>query len=266
MGFFKNVFGSKEIVVDPEDLTLPDEIPTNQPGLSLKKGAAGTEVEIEIVGESFRAANVAAVAKAAEGKRFDIYLINEPTNQYDKNAVAVFAANLHIGYIGKPANKQWFKWVNEATERKELLWGTARAVSREGAANTGIFGSIYMPKAGQDMGDLIPMQMKDTEIQKAAKKVIAFSNTTQEPETLAKVRSTTKKAVATIAPLAAHAKWVQANPEGQDTSLWDEVADLCDQIYDNASEAAYATDAFDVDALGSVQELAELLHKHFPES
>lgn len=105
-----------------------------------------------------------------------------------------------------------------------------------------------------------------TEIQKAAKKVIAFSNTTQEPETLAKVRSTTKKAVATIAPLAAHAKWVQANPEGQDTSLWDEVADLCDQIYDNASEAAYATDAFDVDALGSVQELAELLHKHFPES
>ena len=130
MGFFKKVFGPREIVIDPADLRIPEEVATDKPGLTLKKAPVGQPIEIEIVGESFRAANIAAVAKVASGNEFDIYIIPEPMNQYDKKAVAVYAANIHVGYIAKPDNKQWFKWVNEATERGELLWGIGLAISR----------------------------------------------------------------------------------------------------------------------------------------
>ena len=259
MGFFKKVFASKEIVVDPEDLTLPEEIPTDKPGLTLNKAKGQQQVDIDIVGESFRAANVAAVAKAAEGKRFDIYLLNEPTNQYDKNAVAVFAGNLHVGYIGKPANKQWFKWVNEALARRELLWGTAKAVSREGTANTGIFGSIYMPKAGQDAEALIPQKMTDAQLTKAIEKVITLFNACDEPETVAQLKSLCKKAVGVATPLAAHAKWVEENPEGQDADKWSDVMSACEDVFNNASEATYVSDEGDVDAVGGIQELADLV-------
>lgn len=131
MGIIRKLFTQKEVVADPADLLLPNVIPTSILGLSLKKAAGVQNVNISIVGESFRAANVAAVAKAAEGKLFDIYLIAEPTNQHDKNAVAVYAANLHVGYIGKPDSKQWFKWVNEAFQRGELLVELGSAVISE---------------------------------------------------------------------------------------------------------------------------------------
>ena len=129
MGFLKKLFAAKELVVDPADLVLPEVIPTSKQDLSLRKASAGQLVDINIVGESFRLANIEAVAKAAAGKRFEIYLVAELTNQHDKNAIAVYAANLHIGYIGKPANKQWAKWVSEALQRGELLWGTAKAIT-----------------------------------------------------------------------------------------------------------------------------------------
>jgi hypothetical protein len=264
MGFFKKVFASKEIVVDPEDLRLPSEIPTDKLGLTLKKSKGQHQVDIDIVGESFRAANVAAVAKAAEGKRFDIYLLNEPRNQYDKNAVAVMAAGLHVGYIGKPANKQWFKRVNEALAREELLWGTARAVSREGTSNTGIFGSIYMPKVGQDTDALIPRKMTNVALAKAIERSLSLSDSSDEPETVAQLKALCKKAEGVAKPLAAHAKWVEANPEGQDADKWEEVLSACEDIFNNASEAAYASDEVDLDALGGIQELADLVRDMKP--
>ena len=66
MGFLKNLFTAKEIFIDPADFRIPDEVATDKPGLSLKKAPVGQPIEIEIVGESFRAANIAAVAKAAD--------------------------------------------------------------------------------------------------------------------------------------------------------------------------------------------------------
>ena len=261
MGFFKKMFGSSQVVADPENLTLPDEIPTDQAGLTLKKGQGEERIEIDIVGESFRAANVKAVATVAAGQEFDIYLVNEPTNQYDKNAVAVFAANLHVGYIGKPDNKAWFKRVNEALERQELLWGRARAISREGTANTGIFGFIYMPRVGKDIEDLIPKQLTDAAISKAIDKVIDLFNSCEEPETVAKARALAKKAVTASAPLAAHALWVEENPEGQDVDQWDEIRSLCDDILDNASETAYISDPYDVDIVGGIEGLADFLNQ-----
>lgn len=257
MGFLKKVFGSKELVVDPADLSLPDVIPTDKPGLSVRKASGTKPVPIEIVGESFRPKNVAAVAAAASGNSFDIYLVPEPTNQYDKRAVAVFAANLHIGYIAKPANKQWFKWVNEALEREEVLWGTAKAVSRQGTANTGIFGSIYMPASGREAESLIAQRMTDSSLKKSVEKVIALANASQEPDTIAQLKSLAKKAVAVATPFAAHAKWVLENSEGQDLETWDKIMSACEEVFDSASDAAYAVDADDVDIIGGIESLVE---------
>ena len=242
--------------IDPEDLTLPDEIPTDKPGLTLKKAQGQERVDINIVGESFRTYSVNAVAKASEGKEFDMYLVAEPTNQYDKNAVAVFVANLQVGYIGKPDNKKWFTWVNEATGRGELLWGRGKAISREGTANTGIFGYINMPRQGKDIEDLIPKKLTPAEIAKAAGKVIDLSNIADDPETLGQLKSLCKKAVVAATPLAAHALWVEANPESQDLDKWSEIQSLCDDVLDTASEAAYATEPEDVDIVGVIEDLA----------
>lgn len=259
VGFLKKVFGLEEVAIDPADLFIPEDIQTDMPGVSLKKAPQGQLVEIEIVGESFRAANIAAVAKAAEGKQFNIYLVPEPTNQYDKKAVAVYAATLHVGYIAKPGNKQWFKWVNEALERKELLWGMGKAVSGQGTSNTGIFGSIYMPKVGREVEELIPQKLSESAIKKQAEKIITLSNTSVEPETVTQLKSLCKKAVTVASPLAAHAKWVEGNPEGQDLDKWSEIMSACDDIFDGFSDAAYASDEFDVDIVGRLEALAELV-------
>jgi hypothetical protein len=245
--------------INPADMILPDVIPTGREGLSLRKANGEMLVDINIVGESFRIANIAAVAKAANGQRFEIYLVAEPTNQYDENAVAVYAANLHIGYIGKPANKQWAKWVSEALQRGELLWGTAKAITRTGADNTGIFGGIYMPKLSDDLDSITSAKLTDLALGKAIDKVVALSNTSHEPETVAQLRSLSKKAAAVARPLAAHALWVQKTPVGQDEPKWNEVLSSCQEIFDNASAVVYATDEDDVDMLSGIEELADLV-------
>lgn len=261
MGFFKKVFGTKEILIDPADLRIPDVVTTDKPGLTLRKAPVGQPIDIQIVGESFRAANIAAVAKAAAGNEFDIYIIPEPLNQYDKKAVAVYAANIHVGYIAKPDNKQWFKWVNEAIERGELLWGIGRAVSRSGTSNTGVFGSIYMPKVSREADELIAQKLTGAALAKAIEKVITLSNGCIEPETVTQLKSLAKKAVAVATPFAAHAKWVAENPEGQIVEVWEEIQSVCDDIFDAFGEAAYATEDFDLDVVGNIESLASLLEE-----
>lgn len=262
MGILKGIFGSKAVVVDPNDLRLPEQISTSKSGLTLTKAKGVQQVDINIVGESHRAANVKAVAAAASGQPFDIYLVAEPTNQYDKKAVAVYAANVHVGYIGAPANKQWFKWVNEALERKELLWGEGRAITRKGTDNTGIFGFIFMPRASEAFGNVVPQKLTDSAIAKAIEKVTALANKNDEPETLAQLKSFTKKCLSVASPIAAHAKWVDVNPNEHSENVrdqWMEVLSACESIYENAENASYATDAYEIDASGSLEELVEAL-------
>lgn len=136
--------GKPPLVVDPKDLRLPKAVPTTTPGVMLTRAKGSQNVDIDIVGESFRAEAVAAVATAAAGKWFDIYLMNDPNNQYDKNAVAVFAGGLQVGYLAKSESKKWSTRVNAALGRNELITGEAHAVSKNG--NTGIFGYIYFGK------------------------------------------------------------------------------------------------------------------------
>ena len=60
-------------------------------------------------------------------------------------------------------------------------------------------------------------------------------------------------------PFAAHAKWVMENPDGQNVETWEEIQSACDDIFDAFSEAAYATEDFDLDVVGNIESLASLL-------
>ena len=257
MGIFKRLFGAKPIVVDPADLTLPEVIPTDKQGIVLKKAPGDQRVDIDIVGESFRPQNVAAVAAAAQGKRFDIYLLAEPNNPHDKQAVAVVSANVILGYIAKPANKQWFARVGEAFMQGQLLWGTATIASRPGTTNMGVFGYIYMPRVGKQMEEIIAQQLTDTALAKAIEKMVTLANASIEPDTVGQVRSLAKKASAAAAPLAAHAKWVEEQDEANEQ--WLEVLSLCDSIFEDATHAAYITDAMEINIVGPIEALAEAL-------
>ncbi len=112
----------------------------------LTRAPGGQKVDIDIVGESFRAENVTAVATAAAGKWFGIYLVADPSNKYDKDAVAVFAAGVQVGYVAKTESKKWSKRVRDAIARNELLCGEVHAVTDGGTSNIGIFGYIYFGK------------------------------------------------------------------------------------------------------------------------
>lgn len=260
MGFLKSVFGGRDLVVDPADLNLPETIGTDVPGLSLRKSSGELEVEISIVGESFRAKSVAAVAQAAAGGSFDIYLVAEPTNQYDKKAVAVYAANMHVGYIAKPNNRQWFVWVTEALERGELLWGRGRAATRAGTSNIGIFGSILMPRTGKSVDELTPMLLSDSALQKAIAKVSTLSNSTLEPETLSQLRSISKKALTAAIPVAAHAKSL-VDGSDERTEEWAEILEMCDAVFADFEAATYASDVDDVDVVASLVDLSDKLQE-----
>ena len=266
MGFLKSLFGTKTIEVDPADLKLLDEVATDKPGLTLRKCQGTQSVSIDIVGESFRSENVAAVAAAAQGMNFDIYLVNEPGNPHDKNAVAVYAANLPLGYIAKPANKKWFKWVDEAIQRGELLWGPARAVSRQGTSNIGIFGSILMPSPDAEPANIEPKMLDESDLTKAVANVVSLANSCDEPEAVAQLKSLCKKAVKVTTPIIQHAKWVEQNPDGQELEQWADILSTCDEIFSNAADASYATSEDEIDALSAIEELAELLEKVIPQT
>lgn len=264
MGLLKNMFGGKKVEVDPADLVLPSLIPTKQPGLSLRKAEGTASVTIDIVGESFRAANVAAVATAAQGRSFEIYLVAEPNNQHDKNAVAVYAANVHIGYISKPSNKQWSKWVADAFQREELLWGSAKAVTNTDTSSIGVFGHIMMPMPDSGAKSIEPKKITNSALIKAMEKVITLAASADEPETVAQLRSIAKKSVSASSVVFAHAKWIVESGESPDHDDWDEVLVYCEDLFSASSESVYATDADDIDILGSLTELADKLETMKP--
>ena len=258
MGFIDRILGSTKAAFDPQDLVLPDEMDTDIPGKKLKKSTYTQSVEINIVGESFRAKNIATIAQASNGSEFDIYLIPEPTNQYDKKAVAIYAANLHLGYIAKPENKEWFKWVMEAIENDICLWGRAKTFQKSGTSNIGVFGHIFMPAAAKTSEDIIAVKMTPTEFAKILEKVKKLSNSIEEPESLAKMRSAAKSTSALAVPFLAHAKFVLENEELSDneSTAWESIFSTCDDIISTAAGSKYCTDPDDLDVTSGIYDLA----------
>ncbi len=271
MGFFKKLFGGSKDASEnnPEetrqlrvnstivDLTLPLETFFNKDELKPRVADRCQKVDIEIVGESFYKANVLGVAKAAQGADFKIFLLPEPTNKYDKQAVSVRAGGVHVGYIKSPFNKHWFKWVNKAANEGEFLWGNAEAISKRGSNNIGIFGYIYMSRQTPEWGGLEPKKMTDAALAKIADKINNLIDSGDD-QTIGQVRALSKRAVKAVTPLVCHAKWVIQNSEGQGSENWDEILNHCEGLFDNADEAVYATNPEDVDVMDNLNELAEL--------
>jgi len=258
MGFLDRILGSTKAAFDPQDLVLPDVMTTDIPGKTLKKSSYTQEVEINIVGESFKAKNIAQIAKASEGSRFDIYLIPEPSNPYDKKAVAVYAANLHIGYIAKPANREWLKWVMEEIEKDVCLWGRAKTFQKTGTSNIGVFGYILMPGATKGTEQIISVKLTAGEFSKAFEKIVKLSNSIEEPESVAKMRSAAKSTSALAVPIYAHALALLADVEISQNkkSALETIASTCEDIISIASESKYCTDPDDIDVTSGIYDLA----------
>lgn len=133
----------KDPLVTAENLVLGKEIATDMPGLTLTPAKGGVKVDLDIVGESFRQENIRAIQKITQDKFFDIYLVAEPTNQYDENAVGVWAGGVQVGYIGKEQAKKLSKRARAALKQEQIITGMARCVSSTGEI-WGVFGYAYL--------------------------------------------------------------------------------------------------------------------------
>ena len=133
----------KAPLVTAEDLVLGKEIATDVPGLTLTLAKGSNKEDLDIVGESFRQDNIRAIQKITQSNFFDIYLIAEPTNPHDKNAVGVWAGGIQVGYIGKSQAKKISKRATAAMENKQIITGMARCVSSTGQI-WGVFGYAYL--------------------------------------------------------------------------------------------------------------------------
>lgn len=135
----------KAPLVTAEDLVLGSEIATDVPGRTLKLAKGSVKEDLDIVGESFRQDNIRAIRAIKDSKFFQIYLVPEPNNPHDKNAVGVWAGGVQVGYIGKAQARKMSKICREAFERNELITGEARCLTGAGG-NWGVFGYAYLAK------------------------------------------------------------------------------------------------------------------------
>lgn len=251
-------FNPKKVpTVDPADLTLPDELPTDVAGVTVKKAAPAREQRIGIVGEQWKQENIAGVKNACGGREFDIYLMLDPQNQYDKKAVGVWAGGVQVGFIPKPDNNVWHKLVTEANTARELLWGRGRIYN--GSADFAqVSGFIYAPNTiAPDVDAIEPKRMTPAAMEKA--KTTLEGLVGAYPDTLAQARSHAKKVAKALAPVYAHSLAVLADTP--DNSDWADIQDMCLQGFDEAADVAFLGNVDDYDDLSSADEVLDLLKK-----
>jgi hypothetical protein len=253
MGLFSR--RSKKPHIDPEDLRLPEQLETDVPGLVLTKGPTGQRVEIEIVGESFRQDAVRAVAKVADGAPFDLYLLPDPNNPHDRNAVRVMVGNLHVGFLPRDAAKVWNKRCQEAMERRELIWGEGRAASRTGEM-WGIFGFVWMPAVARPSADITAKELNSAGIKKAQAALQTLIDG-GDPVTLAQLKSLVKKATKAVTPLYSHTLWL--TDTNALTPQWEDIMGLTEDVFELVSEAEYADSSDAIDVTSVLEDILELL-------
>jgi hypothetical protein len=246
---------SKSPQIAPEDLRLPQQLETDVPGLVLTKGPTGQRVDIEVVGESFRQDSVRAVAQVADGSQFDLYLLPDPNNPHDRNAVRVMVGNLHVGFLRRDAAKVWKKRCQEAMGRGELIWGEGRAASRTGEM-WGIFGFVWMPAVSSPSADVTAKELNPAGMGKALtalEKLIDGG----EPETLSQLKSLVKKATKAVMPLYSHTLWL--TDTGALAPQWEDIKGLTEDVFALVSEAEYADDPNAIDVTSVLEDILELL-------
>lgn len=261
MGLFSKKPQAPVVVVEPDDLRLEDQVETDVPGLTLKMPRDGLKVDLDIVGESFRQNEVKAVAQASNGDWFDIYLMPENGNPYDKNAVRVMVGRHHVGYVSKESAKKWRKEHASALKRGELLGGQAKCFSRDGQS-FGVFGHVWMPKTA-------PKQVRQLEAQEVPLGTLALARSklhelemADDPTTVIKLKSLTKQAAKACEPLKQHCLWITTNATDQDLrEAWAELEDRISEVDSALDEAIHAEEPEDVDILGVIGEVHAALEE-----
>jgi hypothetical protein len=253
MGLFSRKSRGPEIL--PEDLRLPETLETDVPGLVLRKAPAGQRVDIEIVGESFRQDAVRAVAQVADGSDFDLYLLPDPDNPHDRNAVRVMVGNLHVGFLPRDAANVWKKRCQEAMQRGELIWGEGRTASRTGEMWR-IFGFVWMPLVANPSAETKPRELGSAGIQKAQDALQPLIDG-GDPETLAQLKSLVKKASKAVMPLYSYTLWL--TDHDRLSQEWEDIQGLAQDVFELVPEAEYAEEPDAIDVISVIEDILELL-------
>lgn len=239
-------------------------------GLTPRVSKRDGKNKIDIVGESYRQGNIRQVQQHYGEKWFQIYLLNEPENRFDKNAVAVFVGNARVGYLAKDQAKVWSKLVKDARENEKLIVGEAHCVTNSGAGSSsiwGVFGYIWFGNMiAPDVSTVEPKKLKPAALDKAVAKIREMVEDFDYPETAGASRSLGRKAGKAVLPVYQHAMWMVENVDDETKSdQWNEVVDECESVFDECEADVYNTGE-DVDASidGVLEELLDRLEPVLP--
>jgi hypothetical protein len=232
--------------LDPDRVPLPESVSTDT-GATVSFAAEDGLVrrELSIVGESYYQPQVMALAKTVGRDPFPIFLVPEPTNQYDKKAVAVYAGGAIVGHLPNEEGAAIQKMLITEIQQK------GRAFHGEGRATN--IGAIYGISAYAFLPDLLgidnvkPKQMTDAQVGKATVSIAAMAH--EYPETIAQIRSVGKRAAKIGAALAGHAVWIEGlQPDDKahiDADVWADIALAVENQHEFALDAYYTIDADD---------------------
>lgn len=99
-------------------------------------------VDIEIVGESFHEDYIRALRRRYRDRDFEIVLVPEPDNPYDRNAVAVHVDGAPVGHLSRKMAPAWQPMVAAANAEGFIVAGTASIWGGSpDKPNLGVFGT-----------------------------------------------------------------------------------------------------------------------------
>lgn len=108
-------FVSPDVVVQFDPQGWNDMLGPNAGTLKTMPTPTRREIYFDIVGEAFRQGNVTQVQAHYPDTWFPIYLVLDPDNPHDKNAVAVCVGNAQVGFVDKGDARTWAKLVKGPT-------------------------------------------------------------------------------------------------------------------------------------------------------
>ena len=111
--------------------------------------APGQEVPIRIVGEASYQPHIIQISRRHRG-HFGILLRPEPSNRYDRNAVAVLVDGGVVGYLPRELAARWQPAILAAESEGFAVTGTARIYGgTPEKPHLGVFGGAVWPGRGR---------------------------------------------------------------------------------------------------------------------
>lgn len=99
-------------------------------------------IDVEIVGESFHEDYIRRLHRKYGDNQFEIVLVAEPDNRYDRNAVAVYVDGGLVGHLSKAMAPDWQPMVLAAAAEGYVVAGSAAIYGgTPDKPNRGVFGA-----------------------------------------------------------------------------------------------------------------------------